>query len=91
MADVIPKLLILDEARFFFPKATCDLLQKIEDDCLEVIAIHSERNLKGAQAPDWLSLGQRAVAGVTELDKIRLALPELFEGVLGYAQLTRPL
>jgi len=88
--DMRPKLLIIDEARFFFPKETCELLERIVDDCWKVMAIHGERNITDSDSPQWLILSEQAVAGVKKLDKIRLDMPELFEGALSFSQLTRP-
>ena len=87
--DVIPIFLILDEARFFFPKDICLLVEGLVIDCQRILELHGRRQSFKEGSQEWLPLGDRIVDELTKLDKIRLGMPERFKDVMAFAQLTR--
>jgi hypothetical protein len=87
--DVIPIFLVLDEARFFFPRDICLFVEALVTDCQRILELHGRRQSLKEGSCKWFPLGDQIVDERTKLDKIRLGMPERFKDVMAFAQLTR--
>jgi len=85
--DIVPYLVTLDEARFFFPDDICNFLRALQEQCQYLAAAHGDwkRIKNGAERA---SRGKEIADRTTELRELRLQMPARFEKVLQFPQLT---
>jgi hypothetical protein len=87
--DMMAKLRKIDEARFFFPYQQAEVFGTI-GKLVEAHEVHlSQRNLNREDEAIRIAAGDRASLAWTALKELRLQLPELMQGELGFAQLRK--
>lgn len=87
--EIVPYLITLDEARFFFPDDICNFLGALKDNCERLAVAYGDlhRN-KDADQSRRRSQADGIAAATTLLKNCRLQMPARFEDVLQFPQLT---
>lgn len=89
--DIALKLLVLDEARFFFPPRICDFLETLHGDVEHVMQLRLRHLVSTSSTAAEMALaGDELVSALQRLDQTRRNLPAIFEDALSFRQLIRP-
>jgi hypothetical protein len=81
--NIVPYLITLDEARFFFPDDICNFLRTLQERCQYLAAAYGD--LTGAERA---ARGKEIADQTTQLRELRLQMPARFEKALQFPQLT---
>jgi hypothetical protein len=87
--DVVPFLVIIDEAAFFFPKEICGLLEIIKNDIQKLLEVDGLRN---ANPTDdhvaWTASGNEVYQLEKKIAEALKNMPQLFASAFSFPQLT---
>lgn len=87
--DVVPFLVIMDEAPFFFPPEACAIVEQIQQGAQALLEAHGLRDTTPIDDHAAWSQSARALSAQEKIlaDMLK-AMPKLFEPVLSFPQLT---
>lgn len=87
--DVVPFLVIMDEAPFFFPPEACAIVVQIQQGAQDLLAAHGLRDTTSIDDhADWSESARALSAQEKILADMLKAMPNLFAPVLSFPQLT---
>lgn len=87
---LLPFLVKLDEARFFYPPAICDFLGGFDKRVTNLHALVANRSRAGISDVERAKIGDKIVDELQRLEKLLQSMPQRFEIDLKFPQLTSP-
>jgi hypothetical protein len=87
---LIPFLVKLDEARFFYPPAIRDFLGGFHKDVTNLYVLMANRSRAGISDMERAKIGDKIVDELQRLEKLLQSMPQRFETDLKFPQLTSP-
>jgi len=87
--EVTEKLIILDEAAFYFPRDIQEYLNTLGEECQNWVSQHRQRDADGPGSPSWHSSSREMIDTLRRMNERRRSMPKIFEPVMGFSHLTR--